>query len=430
MKTLVFSLLKPLSVQLVCLFFVLNFCSILHAVPVQDTFTVTVKAYLFNDPEQEISLPRNKFKIPAGIPFEYCQSLPVLTYERINVADMVYTTKHILGKQRLAIPLQFLAGDINYTGTITGADLSQMRSIILTNTSPFNNVWYFYDKDYDLFGVGVNNTMCATLRDITSDTVIVIQALQRGDVVTLKRLIDEDNGRNQNSSFQLKAKNINFKAGDLIEIPISFVNGKDILAFQTSYQFNTEVLAYEGFEGNPFLPGMSNSNLFIQEGKISQVWVEPTLRSLDNINIGNQAIFTLKFRALKNGTLVGTFDISNTPAPALAVRGEHEVDLQFIIEDRLMVNQFENEIFEVNEIIPNPFTDNTTLRLQVFEDSKILSITIQDMNGRIIFHEKRNDPKGFIDMTFNKELFPTSGMYILRVESNSFVKTHKLIYQP
>ena len=64
--------------------------------------------------------------------------------------DIILIAKHILGVQSLGSPYKLIAADVNNSGTITTADLIQLRKLILSiyDDFPDNTSWRFVDADY------------------------------------------------------------------------------------------------------------------------------------------------------------------------------------------------------------------------------------------------------------------------------------------
>ena len=97
----------------------------------------------------------------------------------VSTFDLVLISKHILGVQPLGSPYKMIAADVNNSRSITTLDLIQLRKLILSIDTEFQNntSWRFVDAGYvfpnpanpwfedfaevvninDLPGTGINN---------------------------------------------------------------------------------------------------------------------------------------------------------------------------------------------------------------------------------------------------------------------------------
>lgn len=67
----------------------------------------------------------------------------------VSTADIVLMQKHILGLQRFNSVYQYIAADVNNSHSITAADISELRKLILGITNTFSNgteSWSFIKK--------------------------------------------------------------------------------------------------------------------------------------------------------------------------------------------------------------------------------------------------------------------------------------------
>ncbi|MFK7934888.1 MAG: redoxin family protein [Saprospiraceae bacterium] len=69
----------------------------------------------------------------------------------VSTFDLIKIRKHILGLETFDTPWQFLAADVNGSGTISTADLIRIRKVILGIDADFGNVpnWRFYDAELE-----------------------------------------------------------------------------------------------------------------------------------------------------------------------------------------------------------------------------------------------------------------------------------------
>src|SRR6185436_19652468 len=65
-------------------------------------------------------------------------------------ADIVKIQRHVLGLEILDSPYKIIAADVNTSKSITAADISEIRKLVLGIVSKFNKVesWTFVPKSY------------------------------------------------------------------------------------------------------------------------------------------------------------------------------------------------------------------------------------------------------------------------------------------
>ena len=68
----------------------------------------------------------------------------------MTTADIVKIQKHILGQEDLNSPYKLIAADVNRSQSITAADISEIRKLILGTTERFKSVpsWVFVPTEH------------------------------------------------------------------------------------------------------------------------------------------------------------------------------------------------------------------------------------------------------------------------------------------
>jgi hypothetical protein len=215
----------------------------------------------------------------------------------VSTLDLVMIQRHILEIQPLTSPYKLIAADANADGKITASDLTDIRKLVLGITSEFpkNVSWKFpianqtmdmsnpfnclesmvahpgdTNANYDFIAVKIGDVNGNASTDISNP---MVEARNSTDIVLT---IDE----------QTKI------AGEMIEIPVTSANFKDV----SGYQF-TMNLKGAGFVS--VLPGLLdvNSN---NVGLISNSVVTMSYASGDNISTNeNDVLFTIVLKADK-----------------------------------------------------------------------------------------------------------------------------------
>lgn len=89
--------------------------------------------------------------LPMGDSYDLMPSKNDDPSNGITTADIVMIQKHILGQKNFESPYQHIAADVNNSGTISVADISELRKLILGVTTEFRNgqkSWRFVNKSF------------------------------------------------------------------------------------------------------------------------------------------------------------------------------------------------------------------------------------------------------------------------------------------
>ncbi len=135
-------------------------------------------SYLFDDVN-----PATDYTLKA----DYLDDSPI--GEDVTTFDMVLITRHILGQELFDSPYQWIAADVNDSGTISTLDIVAIRKVILQIESEFPNGkrWKFIDRSFAFSG-SMNPLLAGypeliNLNNINSDYIdLDFVAIRMGDV--------------------------------------------------------------------------------------------------------------------------------------------------------------------------------------------------------------------------------------------------------
>ena len=99
----------------------------------------------------------------------------------LSVLDVIRGQRHILGIEN-ACEEDLIAGDVNFSGGVTGSDLASMQRIILglSDEYPDSLSWTFVTDGFT--PVSVRQEGCIEIEtDFFEDRVIEVQAIKLGD---------------------------------------------------------------------------------------------------------------------------------------------------------------------------------------------------------------------------------------------------------
>jgi len=191
----------------------------------------------------------------------------------VNSADALIASRYFNGLTTLD-PVQILAADVNNSNAVNNGDalliVQRYVGIIDAFTKPD---WVFYPASSDVVIT-------------TADAVVDMTALATGDVnksFTLTSLA-------KSSSVNLVAdKNLNVKAGEEFEVPVSVVDAMNAGAISLKLQYPADVVKYIGTT--------ADSRILVKEdnGTLSFAWADLTGGKNPIIAKENSVIATVKF---------------------------------------------------------------------------------------------------------------------------------------
>jgi hypothetical protein len=341
----------------------------------------------------------------------------------VSTFDLVLISKHILGIAPFENPYQFIAADINQSGTITAFDMVQLRQLILniTNDFPNNSSWRFVEADYQFTTnqpLLENFPEVGSIKDLQKDMEMSFVAIKVGDVNGNAQpnalMMTEE--RTSADIFEIIAQDRDLKAG--VSYQIDFTT-KALHTIQ-GYQFT---LAYEDLKVEQLIGGLSNKGNFglhaIDNGWLTTSWNQSLTKNQPQ-GAENTALFTIEFTALRDGKLSEQLHLVNRPTTVEAYNQEGanmDVALRFTKPDN---NEF--ELFQNN---PNPFDDRTSIGFYLPSDSEIV-LTLRDETGRILNTYKDFRKAGYNSIELSKEASMT-GLIYYQLSTKFGVKTKKML---
>ena len=240
----------------------------------------------------------------------------------VSAIDVILITNHILNKAKLNNPYKIIAADVNNNKTITNIDLIFMKRLILGIDTTFtgNRLWAFVDSAYKFpdttnpfpykDSIGFTNLTSNT----TNQTFIGVKlgdvnydwnpALARGMTTKPVELVYEIR-----SSLKVRpgGKSSTDFQPDLIYIPITVKNFKDLTALQYTLNFNNKNYEFVGIENNKLGIEFNEQQATIN-GAISFLWVD--VKGVENTMEDDSEIFTLVLKS-KWQVTSGKLDINN-----------------------------------------------------------------------------------------------------------------------
>ncbi len=347
----------------------------------------------------------------------------------VSTLDIVKIQRHILSIENLNSPYKLIAADANDSGTVTASDLVSIRQAILGIITEFPNG----QKNWRLIEAGQTFANPNSpfpyeeLIDISSLTSSMynqdFMAIKIGDVtnnaeVNFGSTDSETRGAND---LELSIENLNFAAGQELTIPVTVTEATDLVGMQFTLEYDTDMITVLSIDGAA--ANISESNLgfeFVNDGYISLSW-----DNVEGIDMSkDEELFTIKAVAKSTSTLANTLHINSRVISAESYDTNLEVggiNLGYTNDGELV------EAFELKQNVPNPFENSTEISF-VLPNSAAATLSIFDMNGKVVYQTSQDFNKGLNTMTIDGSSLGASGILYYQLDTDNFTSTKKMIH--
>ncbi len=301
----------------------------------------------------------------------------------VSTLDLVLMSKHILGVQPLNSAYQMIAADVNKSGTVSTADIVELRKMILAIQSNFtkNTSWRFVDKSYQF----PTNPLSAAFPEskqfngLTNDIENApFVAVKIGDINGNAQTNGQAVGRGTVGTFFFNAEEQIFNAGQEVRATFKANEIANILGYQFTMNYNNSALDLITIDGNTENFGV------VENGTITASW--------NGSAQADEQLFTLVFKAKKAGRLSELLNINSKLTTAEAYTKNAE-----LLNVAINYNNATSKM-ELYQNQPNPFAGRTVIgfNLPKAENAKM---TIYDMTGRVLKVIEKDFAKGYNEVT-------------------------------
>lgn len=376
------------------------------------------------------------FDLDLGYDYTFTPDHNVDPLNGVTTFDIVLMTKHILNITPFDSPYEYIAADVNNNGSVTTADVVQLRQMILQIFSEFpsNSSWRFveashsFDDPTDPWSPMYPEFY--NINDLSADMMDVdFVAVKTGDVngsastdFTGGSTI-EDRGQNDELTFVVDDENV--LAGETFRVAFKANNFINLLGYQFALGFDAEAAEMIDIEMGE-LTSLTKANFgltMLEEGIITTSWDNTKNTLHDN----NTVLFTLVFQANTNLSISELLNISTTSMTAEAYQTAAESGME-ILNIGLEFNDEENgqfgfELFQNN---PNPFRASTTIGFNLPEAGKA-TLTVYDLSGKVLTTQAGDFAEGYNEITIGKSELGTSGVLFYKLETPSHTATRRMV---
>jgi hypothetical protein len=353
----------------------------------------------------------------------------------ISTLDLVQISRHILGLQPFTSPYQWVAADIDKSGTVSTSDIIRLRRLILnleTSLPNGNTSWRFVDANYKFPTTG--NPLTKSFPETVNfnnfrekDAKVNFVAVKVGDVngSAIPNSLMQSESRTTGGEMVIRVRDKVFRAGETFTVDLVSSDIGKVSGYQFTLDFDERLLELAGMDfGNLPDVGLENFGFgAIAEGRILTSWN----KGASTVPSGDVVMFKLTFKAKRNSDLFNALAITDTPTRAEAFNPKSELMqvLLKIIDAQGAVR--EEGGFELLQNFPNPFSEKTYIGFNLPKAAPA-ALRIFDMSGRLVYTHQGNFGKGYNEIQIDKTQFGLNhGIFYYQLSSESFNATRKMI---
>ncbi len=345
----------------------------------------------------------------------------------VTALDLALIQRHILQIVPLNSPYKIIAADANNSGTITTIDLVEIQQLILGINSEYQNntSWKFVESDYTFnnptnpFLDNYDNLM--EIDFLTNNTNVNYTGIKIGDVNGSVNGEGMGVGSVTRSDQQivLSTQDQKFEKGATVEVPITAANLNELIGYQFSLNYGTALTLNQIIPGE--IDGLTANNFahFDNARIITSTWYGDIAKEKE------QVLFTLIFDANEAGNVSELLQISSDITTAAAYNNKYDqLDVQLSFEAETTALTYDN--IQLNQNTPNPFINQTTIGFVLPEPGQA-SLSIYDVNGKVIKAINDNYTEGYHEVLLDRKDFNASGLLYYTLSSEFGTTTRKMI---
>ncbi len=363
--------------------------------------------------------------VDTGFDYEISASKDDDYMNGVSTLDLVLIQKHILQAVNLNSPYKVIAADVNNSGTVSAIDLIELRKLILGIYSelPDNDSWRFVDAAQTFADIDnpfpfteVLSIPAIAADEMTNNYI----AVKIGDVnaTASPNLVSNDAEFRNTSSLDLFYDNVEFVAGQNVDLTLTAEEFNAIVGMQYTLTFNNDVLAYNGFTSGAISLNESNfGTTKLDEGTITMSW--------NNVNgvTASDELYTLHFTAFANGNLSDIVSLTSDVTNAEAYNDDLQI---FDVTINTRGIELSKNGFELGQNKPNPFATTTNIEVSL-PKAMNATMTIYDITGKVVKQFTDTYQKGVNTITLDVQELSTTGVLYYRLDAEEFSGTKKMI---
>ncbi len=366
------------------------------------------------------------YSLDLGLNYEIKPSRNDDPLNGVTTADIVKMQKHILGQEELNSPYKLIAADVNRSQSITAADISEIRKLILGTTERFKSVpsWVFVPTEHVFadrtqpWNYPVSSGMLMNKKENQVDFI----SIKMGDVNSTVTAGLQGSSSRTSGSMNMEIMDKAVEAGEIHKVEFKSSDFNNISGYQFTVKFDASAISFEGVEAGALKTTEGNFGLSrVNNGIITTSWNSSKGESYS----ADQVLFTLVFRANK-GVQIGqaiTINSEVTAAEAYDATLETKAVRLNVRTDRGVV---ETGVFELNQNEPNPFNKQTTVTFNL-PNASPATLTMYDVTGKVLRVYEIEGLKGLNTKVINKSELNGNGVIYYQLDAANFTATKRMI---
>ncbi len=358
----------------------------------------------------------------------------------VSSYDLSLLSKHILGQQKLDSPFKMIAADVNRNGSISTADLLELRKMILGELSEFpaNDSWRFVPSTFQFSNpaapfaqpIAEKIQFLAGSGDVIDADFVGIKIGDLNGSANAQNAGENEAENRSPDAFLVKITDQKFEAGDDVEAVFS-ADLAALEALQATLLFDANSLIFNELEPSK-KADFKNENFSEakkSEGKITFAWHGQTT-VLDS----PAPIFKLKFRAAAAGRLSDFLSLGEQPTRSEAYSKSGETSylkLIFEAEERAEnLSEMPVTRFELAQNWPNPMAESTQIRFETPVAEPVF-LKITEPSGRVVFEKKIAATIGSNSIELSKkDLAGASGLLFYSIRTSVAAASRSMLVSP
>lgn len=342
--------------------------------------------------------------IPCAPEFSITPALDANPLYGLNTYDLLLINKHLLGVQPLGSPYKILAADANRSGSLTTADVVELRKLLLGvyDHLPENTSWRFVDKRH------VFSDLKNPFADIIPESIPKDRAfgtytpefvgIKVGDVnnsaISQSPEISGDCNRD---TLYWQTTRLLVREGETFSL--TFEASRQTAAWQFTLTFSD----LELLQVIP-IKGISAENYFFHHNRNALAF------SGDSPEI---PAFRLILRAGRNGW---TSEMLHVNGNILEAEGYSETGHAAAIALRFSENETPKKGFLLRQNRPNPFSRETAIPFCLPESGNVTLMVFNTL-GKELHHQTAFFPKGENAFRLLADRFPDFGLLYYTIQT-------------
>ncbi len=406
-----------------------NFASVAGVIMTEDERMIDeVEVDLMSAPQTTYSSELSVFgeyafySIPMYNDYQVIPEKDKLHENGVNTLDLIMIQRHILGLQPLNSPYKIIAADVNNSQSVDGADLVELRKLILGVYLEFpqNESWRFVDADFTFntptrpwpFAENVN------IRDLENNmNNIDFVGVKIGDV-NLSSVVNGVKGQDHvdlrsPNNFNIVVRSMVTEKGNT-RVQLVATEAAELLGAQLNFDFDaSDLLAIV-----PMALDVQDKNIgwnLLKDNKLRISWNQQVPVSVQKDEVLMEFLFNGANENLKINEDVAT-EVYTEEAGRVRI---NSVQLEAVTSESIF-----DLVLEQNK--PNPFKNATTIGFSIPQDGPV-SLIFTDVDGKLIKKINGNYRAGHHEVVITGEELITTGVVYYQLSAGSTSITKRMI---